>query len=324
MDGSALIFDRALADGTHHLYRVASDGTEAPVVFYDAPSGKDAATPAYSPDSLIVLAGVGTHSSTVRDVITNTLDPGLSTKTRVSNYPDTSFAVEGLDPVLSPRLSPDGTRLAVRSRQLWAVRRNMSLPPQFTQVGTQGVADSTATVLINVKVGLQSSITVSASDPESDALTYAAYFLQAGMTFDAPARTLTWTPPGPVGKTYVVKFLVTTASGGTDAILALLTTVSALGPSAARPAGEAYVAKAWPNPTHEGLTLTTPTRPGATVELTVFDLGGRRVATIRGPASGTVIWNGISADGRPAKGGLYLYRLEIGTERHEGKFALVR
>ena len=54
------------------------------------------------------------------------------------------------------------------------------------------------------------------------------------------------------------------------------------------------------------------------------DLAARRVATIRGPASGALTWNGISADGRPAKGGLYLYRLEIGTERHEGKFVLVR
>jgi hypothetical protein len=155
-------------------------------------------------------------------------------------------------------------------------------------------------------------------------MSYAAYFLQPGMAFDASTRTLTWTPPGPVGNTYVVKFLVTTVSGGTDAILALLTTVSALEPSAARPEGQAYAAKAWPNPTHGGPALATPIQPGATAELTVFDLAGRRVATIRGPSNGTVIWNGISADGRPAKGGLYLYRLEIGAERHEGKFVLVR
>ena len=39
--------------------------------------------------------------------------------------------------------------------------------------------------------------TVLASDPEGDALTYSAFFLQSslGMTFTPSTRTLSWYPP---------------------------------------------------------------------------------------------------------------------------------
>src|SRR5262249_51811778 len=134
-DGIWITFDRQIgaSDQPHHVYKVKSNGDSLQAVF-DPPSGKDAATPAFSPDNAIVLFGMGTHGSTVRDVNTRTLDPLSSSKPAIQNFSDSTFSIVGPDPVLSPRLSPDGTRLALRSKQIWAVRRNMNLPPSITSV----------------------------------------------------------------------------------------------------------------------------------------------------------------------------------------------
>ncbi|MBI1798211.1 MAG: PD40 domain-containing protein [Candidatus Eisenbacteria bacterium] len=327
-DGVWITFDRQPGPSTnpHHVYKVMSDGSSLQAV-YDAPAGKDAATPAYSPDAAILLFGQGTHDTGTnppRDVTAHTLDPLQSTLRPIANYNDTTFAVNGPDAVLSPRLSPDGTRLALRSKQLWAARRNMSLPPRILQVGTQGVADSTATVSINVKVGLQSTITVTASDPESDALTYAAYFLQSGMSFDPATATLTWTPPGPVGSINYVRFEVTTASGGTDAIIAILTTVSALGPSAARPSGVSEVRILGPNPTRGVFAVATPLVSGSGARLSIFDPAGRVVARVRGASGSVLTWDGRVAIGVVAPPGEYLYRIEVGPLRKDGKIVVAR
>src|SRR5206468_6833039 len=96
----------------------------------------------------------------------------------------------------------------------------MNLPPQFTNIGSHTVADTGVTVSDSPTVGQNFSFSVTATDPEGDSLSYDAYFLRLGMTFDRATRTFSWTPPMlALGKTFKVKFIVTTASGGTDVII---------------------------------------------------------------------------------------------------------
>ncbi len=250
------------------------------------------------------------------------MDPALAVPKPILNYPDTAFAIHGLHPVLSPRISPDGTRLALRSRQIWAARRNMNLPPQITQVGSQGVVDSTARVFINAAQGLPSTITVTSTDPEGDAIFCTAFFLQDAMTFNPATCTLNWTPSAPVGTTFYVKFQVTTASGGTDAIIAVLTVVPSLRPSLAREAPGTEL-RDGPNPTRGRFAITPPIVRGA-ASLTVFDLSGRRVAVIRRPSGTPLVWEGTDGAGAAVAPGIYLYRVEAGRYRQEGKVVIVR
>src|SRR5262249_8778915 len=139
-----ITFDRQIgaSDQPHHVYKVKSNGDSLQAVF-DPPSGKDAATPAFSPDNAIVLFGMGTHGSTVSDVSTRTLDPLASTKPAIPNSYESTFTIVGPDPFLWPRLTADGTRLAIRSKQIWAARRNMNLPPSITSVSGHTIVDAT-------------------------------------------------------------------------------------------------------------------------------------------------------------------------------------
>jgi len=75
---------------------------------------------------------------------------------------------------LHPILSPDGARLALlalnpavpgaNEPQLYAARRNMNLPPQFTTVGSHALADSSTTVSDSPTEGQSFSFTVAATD----------------------------------------------------------------------------------------------------------------------------------------------------------------
>ena len=229
-------------------------------------------------------------------------------------------------PILSPRLSPDGTRTALGSKQIYAARRNMNLPPRITQVGTQGVADTTAkTPPINAANGLPTSVQVLSTDPEGDPITCQAYFLRSGMTFDTTTCTLNWTPAEIIGTTVYVKFLVTTNSGGSDQIIAELHVVAPPQPGSAEHARALDGAEPdGPNPTHGRFAITAPLVPGSTVTLEVLDVSGRRVATVRGSSGSQLVWDGRDRMGRLAAPGIYLYRMEAGQYRNEGSVVVLR
>ena len=234
-DGQTIVFDRY--DNQSHrrgIFQVnATSNPPAPSSFYYPDSASGAATlPSYSPDGLVITGGLDTQGKQFAADPVATFDASAGpAPSGVVNYPRFTYAL------VAPRLSPDGTRVMeeavdpdnpnAHSASVWAVRRNMSLPPQFTSVGTQAVVDSTTSVSMNAKDGLQSTITVAASDPEGDPITYSMAYASAGMSFAPSTATLTWVPPdSTLGKTFIVKFIATTLSGGTDAILGVITVTS--------------------------------------------------------------------------------------------------
>lgn len=100
-------------------------------------------------------------------------------------------------------------------------------PPIWNSLGTQTIrADQT----------LQFFVT--ASDPDGDSLTYSAFGLPSGASFDTLLRRFTWTPTSSQLGTYVITFR---ASDGTNvADMAVPITVSSTGSGSTAPTGTAY------------------------------------------------------------------------------------
>jgi hypothetical protein len=327
-DGSWVIFQRQSSDTLARIYRVRANGDSTqPIreVYTNAqgkPSTRIATNPAYSPDSLIVLAAVGPQ---VEDsVFTHTIDPSLGTIPAIANYAENRFASKEDDltfPILGPLLSPDGTRLLLASEQIWATRRNMSMPPRFTDIGG-AVADTTSIVSKTVQCEGSIEFTVAASDPEGDALTYGAMFLPNGASFSSSTRTFSWSSAGPCGASIYVKFLVTTSSGGTDAILCKITVGGLLGQTGGTSELSASVFHG-PNPTTGRILLEWPPGARGPLHATVYDLGGRALISLTGRAPAQLEWDGKTASGTRVPPGVYLYRVEGGGVSKNGKIVIL-
>jgi hypothetical protein len=72
-----------------------------------------------------------------------------------------------------------------------------------------------------------------------------------------------------------------------------------------------------PNPSRSArVNFTLPV--GGKVDLGVFDLAGRRLATLASgnmpPGDYSKIWSGVDAGGRQTRSGVYFYRLKVGDK----------
>ncbi len=318
-DGKLIVFFRGTTSGTR-LYEVSATDTTGASVRPLAPSDT-ALVPAFVADGGVIIYDRGASHATATLDTTAVNSPGS-----IINYPEyTTFFT-------TPKMSPDGTRLALRASppaapsenpQLWAVRRNMSLPPQFTALGGQSLADTTALVPISVLEGLNYSAIVTASDPENDALTYSAFFLQQGMAFTPATRTFSWTPPaGSAGKKFNVKLIVTTPSGGMDAFIAQFSVSHAAGPMRVQPTTGVFRVITQ-NPARDRFEITT--LPGVgTASLDVVDAAGRRVAHILVPAGHPLTWDLRPGQALRASPGVYFYRATSGSQLLSGKLVVVR
>jgi hypothetical protein len=151
--------------------------------------------------------------------------------------------------------------------------------------------------------------------------------LQSWMDFDTETCTLICHPNQSVTGVFFAKILVTTASGGSDAIIAEVVANPSLArqpDSEVESAAMAARAVRGPNPTRGAFALPTPAITGASAIMAVYDLSGRRVGRVQGPAGRSLVWEGRDATGAQVPPGLYLYRLEVGRQRQGGKIVVIR
>jgi hypothetical protein len=349
-DGQWVIFQRFSALSNHYdIYKIHADGSDNYVAtrVFASDNGKigtyEATTPGYSPDGNILLTGYGPNLEA--SVYTHTLDPTLSVITPIANYnndPDHSanMNVGGFaGGLLSPRLSPDGTRLAISGEyDMWAARANMSRPPKITSVKrltplpevVYPVGDTTMMVSIDVASYELYRFEVFASDPEGDAISLMPDRTTNFISWSTAERQLSVIAPPGTPWVYYVVLRVTTSSGGSDAVVAQII-VDHYGPGLAVRGllAEAVdvrsvIVQEGPNPTRGTFRLTTPAAGIGAAVLSVFDIRGRRVAVIREMGGEELIWDGKDQTGFRVAPGVYLYRLEAGSIRKDGRVVVVR
>ena len=95
-----------------------------------------------------------------------------------------------------------------------------------------------------------------------------------------------------------------------------------------RPSGPAIgLSSPYPNPARDGVHTAITSTSSAELELSAWDLAGRRIATIhRGPVLGRrdVVWDGRDANGASVPPGVYLLRLSNGRETQSRRVAVMR
>jgi len=239
-----------------------------------------------------------------------------------------SFTLADVDPVLTPRMSPDGTRLALRTNEIFAARRNMSRPPVLAQVAGHAIDHRTPFVDLLGRPGVPMQFTIAASDPEGDAIEAHAWFLHDGMSFDSGTRTFFWTPPQAAdGTTSNVRFEVVTPSGGTDYAIARIQVSSIVGVGDAEPAAPLLLARSEPNPFTSRTALAFGLAHPAVALVEVFDMAGRRTRVLaNGPFTAgphTLEWDGRGDAGERCPPGLYLCRVSAGALHAERKLVLL-
>jgi hypothetical protein len=93
-------------------------------------------------------------------------------------------------------------------------------------------------------------------------------------------------------------------------------------------AGRPVLHQNWPNPLNPSTEISYDLPAGGHVTLAVYDLQGRRVATLvdapQAAGRQSVQWDGCDAAGRPVATGVYLYRLRTGPLSELKRLAVVR
>jgi len=84
----------------------------------------------------------------------------------------------------------------------------------------------------------------------------------------------------------------------------------------------------YPNPFNPSTTIRYELQSASSVELSVYDITGRKIATLvnakQNPGLHTVTWNGKKSDGTSAASGIYFYRLVSGNKVSAKKMILAR
>ena len=96
----------------------------------------------------------------------------------------------------------------------------------------------------------------------------------------------------------------------------------------ASPAGGLRMRRNRPNPFNSSTMISYEIAESAPVRLDIFDLTGQKVRTlvnfVQQPGNYQIMWNGRDTAGRELATGMYLYRLQAGTEVLREKMTLIR
>ena len=102
----------------------------------------------------------------------------------------------------------------------------------------------------------------------------------------------------------------------------------ATGAPSAVPGAGGFAAASFPNPFNPATTIRWSLPRAGHLELTVYDVRGRRVRTLVDDAvaagPGEIRWDGRTTDGRAAAAGVYFYRLQADSGTLVGKMALIK
>jgi hypothetical protein len=149
------------------------------------------------------------------------------------------------------------------------------------------------------------------------------------MSFDASIHKLYLAPSvGLAGKTFYVVILVTTASGGTDKVIANIQVTnggSGSPPLNAVGAMAVHGFIAGPNPMTSGMWTVrfAPSFPSPRT-IFIYDITGRRVASLGSTRTARILWEGKDDATRPLPNGVYWYRIEAGPRREQGRLVMVQ
>lgn len=84
----------------------------------------------------------------------------------------------------------------------------------------------------------------------------------------------------------------------------------------------------YPNPFNPVTTIDYTISEKSIVDLTIYDVAGRRVRTLLGerqlPGGYSIVWDGRNDSGMPVATGVYFYRLSAGRNRSVKKMVILR
>jgi hypothetical protein len=105
-------------------------------------------------------------------------------------------------------------------------------------------------------------------------------------------------------------------------------TWSRAGPSVPATSGNGFALhRITPNPTRPPARIAFEIPVPTAVNLTIYDIGGRRVRTLidefRSAGTHSASWDGRDKNGNRAAAGVYFYRLEAGEHREIRKMAIM-
>ena len=167
-----------------------------------------------------------------------------------------------------------------------------------------------------IQEGTQLHLTLAATDPDGDRVTFTVSGNPSGSSLSG--TSFTWTPGFDQAGSYSLTFTVSDGKGGSDTetITIVITDASA------------RLEQNCPNPFTSSTVIRFALPESERVELTVYNLMGRKVATLvegtRQAGEYTVRWNGRDDRGQALASGVYLYQLRAGARVETRKLLLLQ
>ena len=165
---------------------------------------------------------------------------------------------------------------------------------------------------VSVTSGTDFQIVLSIANPAETLL-----FRTENVTGGTNSSTFSGSTWGAVQTNHRIRAIVTTSSG-----------LSAIGPDQAGTPVEFALGKNYPNPFNPSTRINYSIGERGLVTLEIFDILGRQVRTlvneVEAAGSYQIVWDGRTADSKPAGSGVYFYRLRSGNLSKTERMVLLK